>query len=253
MTVLEQVKTGRDKLPPRLLIYGSEGIGKSSLAAQAEDVIFIDTEGGLGEIDCARLPQAMTFSEALTQAKALRDEKHAYATLALDSCDWLERLAWEEVCREYGVTSIEKAAGGYGKGYVESCNRFRRLIEVFDSLRRDRGMAIILIAHAKVESFTDPEEGVYDRYSPRLHKHLNAMLTEWCDGVFFATRKILIQKAAAGDSKVAAAVGKDRDERILRCVGSPACVAKNRFDLPHSLDLRWSAIMNAMAGVPVEA
>jgi len=253
MSVLNQVKTGKDRLPPRLMVYGPEGVGKSSFAAQAPGSIFIDAEGGLSEIDCARFPQAASFAEAMEQAKALRDEKHEYGAIALDSCDWLERLAWEEISKEYGVTSIEKAAGGYGKGYVEAANRFRRLLEVLDNLRTDRGMAVILIAHAKVEGFTDPEEGVYDRYSPRLHKHVNALLTEWSDAVLFATRKIAIQNARVGERKIAKGVGKNGGERILRCEGGPACVAKNRFGLPCEIPLSWDALMNALAGTPEAA
>jgi len=222
----------------------------SSFAAQASGCVFLDAEGGLTEIDCARFPQVGSFAEAMDQAKALRDEKHEYGALAIDSCDWLERLAWEEIAREYGVSCIEKAAGGYGRGYVEAANRFRRLLEVLDALRTDRGMALILIAHAKVEAFTDPEEGVYDRYSPRLHKHVNALLTEWCDAVLFATRKIAIQNARVGDAKVAKGVGKNGGERILRCEGGPACVAKNRFGLPYELPLTWDALMNALSGEP---
>ena len=136
---------------------------------------------------------------------------------------------------------------------MESANRFRRLLEILDSLRTDRGMAVILIAHAKVEGFTDPEEGVYDRYSPRLHKHVNALLTEWSDAVLFATRKIAIQNARVGERKIAKGVGKNGGERILRCEGGPACVAKNRFGLPCEIPLDWDALMNALAGTPEAA
>lgn len=222
----------------------------SSLSAQAPNVIFIDTEGGLSEIDCQRFPQAKTFAEVMEQLKALRTEEHNYAAVAIDSCDWLERLIWEEVCKEYGVGSIEKAAGGYGKGYVEASNRFHRLLEQLDALRREKGMAVILIAHAKVEPFTDPDVGTYDRYSPRLHKLATAILTEWCDAVLFATRRIAVQNASSGDGKVAKGVGTGGGERILRCEGGPACVAKNRYNLPFELPLSWDSLMAALIAEP---
>ncbi|MFW5690784.1 MAG: hypothetical protein ACOCXY_03145, partial [Planctomycetota bacterium] len=44
----------------------------------------------------------------------------------------------------------------------------------------------------------------------------------------------------------AVALGADGGERVLRTVGSPACVAKNRYSLPAELPLSWSAIMQAM-------
>jgi outer membrane protein TolC len=64
-------------------------------------------------------------------------------------------------------------------------------------------MAVILIAHSKVEPFTDPEVGVYDRYSPRLHKHAAAVVSEWADGILFATRRIAVQNAVQEQALIA--------------------------------------------------
>lgn len=225
----------------------------STYAAQIPSVIFIDTEGGLSEIDCVRFPQAASFSGVMEQLKALAAEKHEYGAVAIDSCDWLERLVWEEVCKDYGVNSIEKAAGGYGKGYIEAANRFRKLLELLDKLRLERGMAIILIAHSRVEPFTDPEVGTYDRYSPRLHKHASAIVGEWVDAILFATRRISVQNASSGDGKVAKGIGANGGERILRCEGGPACVAKNRYNLPFELPLSWDSLMAALTSEPSSA
>jgi hypothetical protein len=100
-----------------------------------------------------------------------------------------------------------------------------------------------------VEKFEDPEHPAYDRYSPRLHKHATALITEWADAVLFATRKLITKTEEAGfgrDRTIAAGLGKDGGERILRCVGSPACVAKNRYGLPAELPLSWSALMQGL-------
>jgi hypothetical protein len=110
-------------------------------------------------------------------------------------------------------------------------------------------MCVILLAHAKVETFTDPEHAAYDRYSPRLHKHATALITEWADAVLFATRKIITKTQDGGfgrERTIAAGLGKDGGERVLRTVGSPACVAKNRYDLPPELPLSWPALMQAL-------
>ncbi len=252
MGMLDRVEHGPQSLPPRLLLYGTEGIGKSTYGASAPAPVFVQTEDGLGEIGCARFPLARSFDEVLAALEELRTGGHEFQTVVIDSLDWAERLAWDGICRKYGVDSIEKAAGGYGKGYIEAANLFRRMLETLDALRRERGMVAILIAHAKVEAFTDPEEGVYDRYSPRLHKHANALVTEWCDIVAFATRRITIQNAHAGDVKIAKNIGAGGGERILRCEGGPSCVAKNRYNLPSELPLAWSALMDAMVGPATE-
>ena len=111
-------------------------------------------------------------------------------------------------------------------------------------------MCVILLAHAKVEKFEDPEATAYDRYSPRLHKHAAALICEWCDAVLFATRKIRTQTEDAGFNRkrtIANAIGKGGGERILRCIGGPSCIAKNRFGIVEELPLSWAAFMAALS------
>ncbi|MDR0869400.1 MAG: ATP-binding protein [Planctomycetaceae bacterium] len=47
MSLLQTIQTGKAQAPPRLLIYGTEGIGKSTFGASAPKPIFIPTEDGL--------------------------------------------------------------------------------------------------------------------------------------------------------------------------------------------------------------
>ena len=114
----------------------------------------------------------------------------------------------------------------------------------------DRGMAVICIAHAKIEKFEDPESSAYDRYLPRLHKHAAALVCEWSDAVLFATRKFRTQSEDAGFNRkrtIAHAIGRDGGERILRCVGGPSCVAKNRYGISDELPLSWAAFVDAIS------
>jgi hypothetical protein len=231
------------------LVYGTEGIGKSTLAARAPQPIFIQTEDGLGEIDCHKFPLARSFADVIGALSSLKSEEHAYQTVVVDSLDWLERLIWDSVCQDYAAKSIEKVDGGYGKGYIYALNPWRQFIDLLGALHRDHSMAVILIAHAKVEKFEDPESSPYDRYSPRLHKHAAALLTEWCDAVLFASRKFRTQSEDAGFGRkrtIAHAIGKDGGERVLRTVGGPSCVAKNRYNLDAELPLDWNAVLAGM-------
>ncbi len=125
---------------------------------------------------------------------------------------------------------------------------WRKVVSLLDELRNKRGMITIIIAHSKVERFEDPENAAYDRYTPRLHKHAASLLSEWVDAVLFATRRFRIQKENAGFSGergIASPIGADGGERILRTVGSPACIAKNRFGLPSEIPLSWAAFIEA--------
>ena len=242
MSLLQSIKTGRDNLPPRIMEYGVEGVGKSTFGASAPNPIFVQTEDGLGEIDTAKFPLAKTFSDVEACLTALRDEPHDFQTVVLDSADWAERLIWDQVCRDFGVRSIEKADGGYGKGYTHALTYWRQVVKILNEIRSKRSMAIILVAHAKVERFEDPEHPAYDRYTPRLHKAACSMICEWVDAVLFAARRMRVDS----DTGRAAPVGADGGERVLRSNGSPACIAKNRYSLPSEMPLSWAAFLDGM-------
>ena len=244
MSLLQMVTVGREAQPPRIMVYGSEGVGKSTFAANAPKTVFIQTEDGLSEIDCSKLPLATSFDEVVRQLTAIRDEEHDFGTLALDSLDWLERLIWDRVCQDYGVKCIEKADGGYGKGYTHALTYWRQIVNLLGEIRAKRKMAIVLLAHAKVERFEDPEHPAYDRYTPRLHKAACSLVCEWVDAVLFATKRMRVDS----DTGRAAPVGADGGERVLRSNGSPACIAKNRFGLPSEFPLSWPAFMTGLSG-----
>lgn len=242
MSLISSITKGREAQPPRIMIYGSEGVGKSTFAALAPNPVFVQTEDGLSEIDCSKFPLAKSFDDVVLQLQAVRDEQHDYGTVVIDSLDWLERLVWDRVCADYGVKSIEKADGGYGKGYVHALTYWRQIVSLLNDIRARKGMAVVLIAHAAVERFEDPEHAAYDRYTPRLHKKACSLVCEWVDAVLFASRRMRVDSTTGK----AAPVGADGGERILRTNGSPACIAKNRFGLPTELPLSWSAFVEAL-------
>ena len=231
-SVLESIQRGRQPKPPRVLLYGVEGIGKSTFGSEAPKPIFVQTEDGLDEIDCDRFPLSETFDDVVAALKSLRDEKHAYESVVIDSLDWLERLVWDKLCEQYAVPSIEKVDGGYARGYMHALSLWREVLDHLNVLRA-AGMVIVLIAHSKVERFEDPESSPYDRYSPRLHKHAAALVKEWCDAVLFATRKMRTQSRTPGS--IANAVSPMRSARTVATV---SCV-------PMAARLVWRRIATA--------
>ncbi len=238
MKMLEQVRSGRRPSPRRFLLYGTQGIGKSTFAACAQKPIFIQTEDGLGEIDCDKFPLATRLDHVMKSLEALYTDEHPYRTVVIDSLDWLERLIWEEVCREKAVGSIEDI--GYAKGYVFSLTYWKTFLEGLSALRSDKGMTVILIAHARIERFDNPETDPYDRYTPRLHRLASQMVMEWCDEVLFASYKVHTKQTKEGFDRTRTQ-GIGTGERIIRTVERPAHVAKNRLNLPDELPLDWNA------------
>ena len=238
MSLLQQIVKGLQPGPRRLLLYGTQGIGKSTFAASSESPIFIQTEDGLGEIGCDKFPLADSFDATMEAVTELYTESHNYRTVAVDSLDWLERLIWADVCRKRNVTNIEDI--GYAKGYTFALNYWRDFLEGLAALRRDKDMTIVLIAHARIEKFENPETESYDRYVPRLHKLASAMVQEWCDEVLFATYKVHTKQTDEGFGRKGTR-GIGSGERILRTTERPAHMAKNRLDLPDEIPLDWSA------------
>ncbi|MBX3363994.1 MAG: ATP-binding protein [Phycisphaeraceae bacterium] len=233
---LNQIERGTRAAPRRVLLYGTHGIGKSTFGAMADRPIFIQTEDGLANIDVDRFPLAVGYGDVLAALGELYTQEHEYRTVVIDSLDWLERLIWGEVCAKRGVESIEDI--GYAKGYVFALTQWREVLAGLDALRNERGMQVVLIAHAQIEKFANPETDTYDRYSPRLQKLASALVQEWCDEVLFATYRVLTKTTKEGfDRKRTQGVGTG--ERIIRTTERPAHVAKNRLNLPDEIPLDY--------------
>lgn len=238
MQLLQQIETGRKRRPRRVLLYGTHGIGKSTFGSQADSAVFIQTEDGLGEIECARFPIAQSYDQVMKAIGELYADKHDFRTLVIDSVDWLERLIWTDVCNKRQVDSIEDI--GYAKGYTFALTQWREFLAGLDALRIERNITIVLLAHARIERFENPETETYDRYVPRLHKLASQIIQEWCDEVLFATYKVYTKTSDEGfNRKKAKGVGTG--ERVLRTTERPAHMAKNRLNLPDELPLDWQA------------
>ena len=230
------IQRGRAEHPRRTLMYGVHGVGKSTFGAMADKPIFIQTEEGINDLEVDRFPVAATYGEVLGALAALYSGEHEYGTVVIDSLDWLERLIWTEVCAKRGVESIEDI--GYAKGYVFALTQWREVISGLDALRSERGMQIILIAHARIEKFDNPETESYDRYVPRLNKHASALIQEWCDEVLFATYRVHTKHTDEGFNRKRTH-GIGTGERIVRTTERPAHVAKNRLSLPDEFPLDY--------------
>ena len=236
---LASIKRNNQPKPPRLLVYGPHGVGKTTLAAEAPNPIFLQTEDGLGQIDAPSFGLLRSYEEVLEAIGALYNEEHDYQTAAIDSMDCMEPLVWTHVCQTNGWANIEQP--GFGKGYIAALDAWRMLFEGLNALRDEKGMTIIMIAHADVKRFDSPETEPYDRYSIKLHARASALVQEHVDCVFFANYRVSTVKTDAGfNKKVVRGVGGG--ERLLYTTERPAFLAKNRYSLPDSLPMDWQEV-----------
>jgi len=243
---LAQLTRANTPKPPRILIHGVAGVGKTTFAAEASKPVFVQTEDGLGTIPAASFPLARTFEEVLESLASLYTEDHDFKTVVIDSVDWLEPLVWGKACRDNGWGSIEDA--GYGKGYVAALSLWRQYIDGLNALRDDRGMTVVQIAHTDIKRFDSPEHDPYDRYVIKLHTRAAALMQEHSDIVLFANYRISTVKADVGfNKKVNRAMGSG--ERVIHTAERPAFLAKNRYGLPETLPLDWQSFAQAMPDV----
>ena len=229
--------------PPRVLMHGVAGIGKTTFASASDKPVFILTEDGLGTLGVPHFPLARSFDAVMEALAALYSEAHDFKTVVIDSLDWLEPLVWARACKNNGWASIEDA--GYGKGYVAALDLWRQYLDGLNALRDERGLTIIQIAHTDIKRFDSPEHEPYDRYVIKLHARASALLQEHSDVVLFANYRISTVKSDIGfNKKVTRALGSG--ERLLFTAERPAFIAKNRYGLPDTLPMNWQAFYEAM-------
>jgi len=229
--------------PPRILLHGLAGVGKTHFASCALRPVFIPCEDGLGVLEATHFPLMRSFDEVLEALSRLYTEPHDFCTVVLDSLDWLEPMIWAKTCRDNGWASIEDA--GYGRGYLAALGLWRQLLEGLNALRDERQMTVLLIGHTQVKRFESPETEPYDRFEVKLHARAAALLQEHADVVGFATYRVATTRSDAGfNKKVVRALGSG--ERLLHLAERPAYLAKNRYALPETLPLDWAGFAAAM-------
>lgn len=235
---LKNITSGKQERPLRVVIYGVEGVGKSTFASQAPSPIFLCSEDGTSQLDIARFPSPRSWAEVLEAIRVLTHEEHDFKTLVIDTLDWLEPLCWHHVCQLAGKQSIEEF--GYGKGYLLALEQWRQLLGRLDVLVRTRRMHVVLLAHAAIRRVDDPQTGPFDRYRLKLHDKSAAVLREWVDAVLFARHDL---KVIERNGKTR---GRSSGARVLHTTWTAAYDAKNRFDLPETLPLAWDELEAAV-------
>lgn len=226
----------RGKIPcaKKVVIYGPEGIGKSTFASQFPDPVFIDTEGSTNNMDISRLPAPTSWSMLLEEVRYIMQNPSACKTLVIDTADWAEQLCSAAVCGKYQKSGIEDF--GYGKGYVFLQEEFGRLLNLLTDLVEQKKVNVVLTAHAKMRKFEQPDEmGAYDRWEMKLSKNVSPMVKEWADMVLFANYKTHVIKV---DGKNKAQGGK----RVIYTTHHSCWDAKNRYGLADELPFEYSSI-----------
>jgi hypothetical protein len=249
MSILSHISTGRIARPQKVVLYGPEGVGKSTLAAQFPRPLFLDVEGGTSQMDVPRIGRdALPDWGALTAGIAEIAGARACGTLVLDTIDWAEALATADAIAAGGpkVKSIEDY--GYGKGWILVRERLQALLAGLDAVVRG-GAHVVLLAHSKVARMEPPDAvGAFDRYELKLSKQTAPLVKEWADMLLFANYRTQVREKDAGEAG-AQYKGVGGKERVLYTSRSAAYDAKNRHGMPETMPLGIDPIRAAFAAV----
>ncbi|MBP1044873.1 ATP-binding protein [Enterococcus sp. BWM-S5] len=228
------ITKGRVAKAQKVVVYGPEGIGKSTFAAQFPDPLFIDTEGSTSNMDVARFDKPTSWTMLLQQVDYVKMNRPCQ-TLVIDTADWAEELCKNYLMSANGWQAID--ATGYGVRYVALATEWGRLLNKLSDLV-EAGINVVLTAHAQIRKFDQPDElGSYDRWELKLEKKNAPLAKEWADMVLFCNYKTIVI-ADGQDGKKKAQGGK----RVIYTTHHPAWDAKNRFELPDQLDMDFNLI-----------
>ena len=233
-----KIISGKIKKAQKIVIYGPEGIGKSTFASKFPNPVFLDTENSTKEMNVDRFEKPLSWSELGVLLKEFKADHGPYKTLVIDTADWAEMLCSEYVCNKYQKKGIEDF--GYGKGYTYLQEEFGKLLNFLDDFI-DFGINVVVTAHAKLWRVEQPEEsGSYDRWGMKLSKGVVPLLKEWADMVLFANYKTYVVKDE--NDKVKAKGG----QRIMYTTHHVCWDAKNRHGLPDEVPFEYSSIAHCI-------
>lgn len=238
---LASLKKGRELKPPMIMIYGTHGVGKSTLASESDAPVFLQTEEGLNSLDVTKTPKLNSVDEVYNWIGTLVKEDHPYRTCVIDTIDHFEGLVHKHVRETHGDTIF----ADYGKGYKFALPYFHKLIDGLTALRDRKNMTTLLLGHAKIFQFNSPDQPAYDRYAPDMHESVSNYLEECMDCVLFCNYKVYVTKEDVGFNKQEGkATGKG--DRAMFTQERPPYRAKNRYWLDPELPMSYDALMRGI-------
>lgn len=197
----------------KIVIYGNEGMGKSSLALLLPDTVWFGFDDGARKLRHPVTGQPVSVVDGVDDfydfldALATTDLYTGVKTVVIDTITKLQDLAdeymFDQIKTEKGirVTSIE--GYGYGKGYRHAVEVLTKVLQDVEVRLIKRGINVVILAQSSAVGMPNAEGLDFLVEGPKLHHSKNhscrQQLCEWADHVLrigFATNVVAGEQGA---------------------------------------------------------
>lgn len=217
--------------PPLAVIYGKQGIGKTSFAAAGENPVLLATEDGADFIKVKRA-RVNSYGDMLEYIKLLATTEHK--TLIIDSLDHFEPMLHAQMVADKGMP-LEKIGGGFFRWRSEAREYWAKFIDYCQRWQKRTNGSVFLLAHEKIEEVHDPRVDPYSRFTLKLDNAAVGFLLESVDLIGYMNTNITTNDTSDDSHKIAVS-GNNR--RLFLDETSAAYTAKRRAPgLPKFIDL----------------
>jgi hypothetical protein len=219
--------------PLRLVVYGDNGIGKSTFASKAPNPIFIDLEDNINhlDVDCIAV---INYQETLNALNYLLEQKELkYKTIVIDSFDVLLSRMSLHILDKYVLNSLEDK---YRAGWGLLRDEFKRFLVLVDNIIAHKKVNVIFIAKDTHRCVKNSEFGDYDGIDFRGDLTIAGSLKDWAKAILYLCQDYRVRQTKEGFSTSKKAV---LGERIIYTSKSGSVFAKNTYDLEQTIPMDW--------------
>ena len=160
-----------------VLIVAASKYGKTTMASQWPDVLFLATEPGLGALEAYQQP-VRSWVELCTALGELKAGGHPFKSVCLDTVDNAYRFCSEYVLKQQKLEHESDAA--FGKGFTMVAREFARVLTGMGHL----GLSLVITSHVQAVEI-ETRTGKYTRMVPSMPARIREIVLGLVDVIAY--------------------------------------------------------------------